>query len=135
MASSSSSSNDSSTTKRLTNSYFFYGTHPLKVPNVSHSNSSNDISTHAQTTQHLSLFNGSISSSDMPTTKSLHDISKSNGEDDETSEVSVFIMIIKKTADMRLDFPLSLRVVENKKLTVTLVKEEKKNYIFLSLGF
>ncbi len=91
MASSSSSNTNSSTTNKLTNSYFFYGTHPLKVPNMNCSNSSNDLSTYAQTTQHLSLVNGSTSSSDMPTTKSLQDMAKSFTEDEETSEVSILL--------------------------------------------
>lgn len=59
---------------------------------MNYSNSTNDISsTYAQTTHHLSLLNGSISISDNATTKSLHDISKSCVEDDETSEVIILL--------------------------------------------
>jgi hypothetical protein len=89
MASSSSSNQNSSTPNALTNSYFFYGTHPLKVPNnINYSNSTNDISsTYDQTTHHLSLLNGSLSISEKSTTKSLHNLPQSCTEDDETSEV------------------------------------------------
>ncbi len=75
---------------RLTNSYFFYGTHPVKVPNnINHSNSTNNISLSSdQTTYHLSLENGSASLSEKSTTKSLYNISTSCiNDDDETSEV------------------------------------------------
>ena len=77
----------SSTPNQLTNSYFFYGTHPVKVP--SHSNSTNNIpSTHEETTHHLSLSNGSSSISEKPITKSLDDLLNScPNDDDETSEV------------------------------------------------
>ena len=63
---------------------------------MNYSNSTNDIlSTYAQTTQHLSLQNGSISTSDKVTTRSLYDIPKSCIEEEETSEVRDFIFIIK----------------------------------------
>jgi hypothetical protein len=93
-SSSSSNNNNSSTTNRLSNSYFFYGTHPLKVPsNINYSNSTNDISsTYAQTTHHLSLQNGSISITDNATTKSLYDLSKSCIDEDETSEVMILFL-------------------------------------------
>ncbi|CAF3264260.1 unnamed protein product [Rotaria sp. Silwood2] len=73
-----SSSNTASTTSKLTNSYFFYGTHPLKVPTgVIHSNSANHISaTSDQNTHHLSLnsansHNRFSSNSELSTTQSL----------------------------------------------------------------
>jgi hypothetical protein len=106
MASSSSSNNKSSTPSGLTNSYFFYGTHPLKVPtNVTHSNSTNNISsTHEQITQHLSLQNGSLSISEVSTTKSLHNLSNSCINDDETSEVRFDFLLYKKNFLCILDF-------------------------------
>lgn len=87
MASSMSSSNKKSSGKtRLSNSYFFYGTHPLKVPNdINHSTSANNItSTYEQTTQHLSLLSNSLSISDKTTTKSLTNIPQ---HDEDASEV------------------------------------------------
>ncbi len=105
MASSSSSNKNSSTPNALTNSYFLYGTHPLKVPNnISYSNSTNDISsTYDQTSHHLSLHNGSLPISDKSTTKSLHNIPKSYTDDDETSEVIFYKPIKGKESSLRLD--------------------------------
>ncbi len=103
MASSLPSNNNSSTKSPLTNSYFFYGTHPLKVPNnITSSNSANNISsTYAQTTHHLSLHNGSLSISEKSITQSLRDIPNSCINEDETSEVYYFAYKTKKQA---LDF-------------------------------
>jgi len=87
---SSSSSDKTSTPSRLTNSYFFYGTHPLKVPDhVTHSNSTHNISlTSDENTHHLSLHltnnhNGYVSTSELSTTKSLYNLSKSQTDNDE----------------------------------------------------
>ncbi|CAF3932470.1 unnamed protein product [Rotaria sp. Silwood2] len=56
---SSSSSNKTLTINKLQNNYFFYGTHPLKVPNtLVHSNSTTSLSTSStggQNSNHLSL--------------------------------------------------------------------------------
>lgn len=89
MASSSTSNNKSSTPGRLTNNYFFYGTHPLKVPSdINHSNSTNNISSkYEQTTQHLSLLNDSLSISEKSTTQSLNNIPKSYVNDEDSNEV------------------------------------------------
>jgi len=96
MASSLPSNKNSSTTSRLTNSYFFYGTHPLKVPNnITYSNSTNNISsTCDQTTHHLSLHNESLSLSENSTTTSLYTRSKSFTNDDEISEVIFYLKIL-----------------------------------------
>jgi hypothetical protein len=96
MASSSSSPND-----KLHNSYFFYGTHPLKVPNILvHANSTTGLSTSStdQNSNHLSLnltnnnhnnyHHGFSSISDLATTKSLHNLTKSHTDDDENTEVN-----------------------------------------------
>ncbi|CAF4042175.1 unnamed protein product [Rotaria sordida] len=89
-----SSSNNTSTTNRLTNSYFFYGTHPLKVTNsIIHSNSTNHIpSTSDQNTHHLSLnltntHNRFSSNSELSTTQSLRNFPQSHLDEDETSEI------------------------------------------------
>ena len=86
----------SSSNNKLQNSYFFYGTHPLKVPNtLSHSNSSTNLSTD-QKSNHLSLNlsnsnrHGFSSSTDLTTTKSLHNLTKSRPGDEENDEV-IFI--------------------------------------------
>ncbi|CAF2679168.1 unnamed protein product [Rotaria sp. Silwood2] len=89
-----SSSNTASTTSKLTNSYFFYGTHPLKVPTgVIHSNSANHISaTSDQNTHHLSLnsansHNRFSSNSELSTTQSLRNFPQSYRDEDAISEV------------------------------------------------
>ncbi|UJR09726.1 hypothetical protein I4U23_013955 [Adineta vaga] len=91
---SSSSSNNSTTTNKLTNSYFFYGTHPLKVPDsLPHSNSTHNVSTSSnQETQHLSLHlpnnhNGFLSTTELSTTKSLNNLLPSHTDKDDTNEV------------------------------------------------
>ncbi|CAF1075490.1 unnamed protein product [Rotaria sp. Silwood1] len=90
-----SSSKNTSTKSRLTNSYYFYGTHPLKVSNsIIHSNSANHISSTSDqnTTHHLSLnstinHNRFSSNSDLSTTQSLRNFSQSYQDEDETSEI------------------------------------------------
>ncbi|CAF0981310.1 unnamed protein product [Adineta ricciae] len=89
----SSSSNQPTSTNRLTNSYFFYGTHPLRVPDhITTSSSAHEISTVAnQENHHLSLNltngqNGSLSTSELPTTRSLNDLLECNNDRDDTSE-------------------------------------------------
>ena len=69
-----------STPNQLTNSYFFYGTHPVKV---NHSHSSKTLSS----THHLSLHNGLSTTSESATTRSLDDLRAPCVEEDETSEV------------------------------------------------
>jgi hypothetical protein len=98
MAASSSSNDSSSTTNNLTNNYFFYGTHPVKVPNsVPHSTSTNNIpSTSDRNTHYSSLHltnthHGYSSTSEIPITKSLNNFPQSHTNDDETSEVSIFL--------------------------------------------
>lgn len=99
MASSSSSNIDSTNTK-LQNSYFFYGTHPLKVPNtLVHSNSTTSLSSTitSPTSNHISLdfpnsnhnnFRyGYSSTTDLTITKSLNNLSNSHKDDDENNEV------------------------------------------------
>lgn len=97
---SSSSSNKTSTAAGLTNNYFFYGTHPVIVPNhVSHSNSIDNISsTSDQNTHHLSLplkgnHNGYASASELSTTQSLHNMVQSHTDNDETSEVMISFLL------------------------------------------
>ncbi|CAF1073022.1 unnamed protein product [Adineta steineri] len=81
-----SSSNNSSTTSGLTNSYFFYGTHPLKVPNnVTHSNSTHNISsTLEQNTHHLSLHLPANHNGFSSTTKSLNNLLQTQKDNDDT---------------------------------------------------
>jgi len=93
-----SSSSSSSTPNKLQNSYFFYGTHPLKVPNtLVHANSTTGLWTDPNTT-HLSLdlansnhyHHGFSSTTDLTTTKSLHSFGKSRTDDaDENNEVNI----------------------------------------------
>lgn len=92
------SSSSSSTPNKLQNSYFFYGTHPLKVPNtLVHANSTTRLSTDPNST-HLSLdlansnhyHHGFSSTTDLTTTKSLHSFGKSRTDDaDENNEVNI----------------------------------------------
>ena len=85
---SSSPSDKSNATSKLQNSYFFYGTHPLKVPNILvHANSSTALSTD-QNTHHLSLNlatnhlrHGGSPSTDLVTTKSLNNLVESRTDD------------------------------------------------------
>jgi hypothetical protein len=88
-----SSSNKTPSATTLQNSYFFYGTHPLKVPNtLIHANSTTSLATD-QNSNHLSLNltnsnrHGFSSSTDLTTTKSLHNLTKSRPVDDENDEV------------------------------------------------
>lgn len=88
----------SSSTNKLQNSYFFYGTHPLKVPNILvHANSTTNLTTSSpnQNSNHLSLnlansnnHHGFSSVTDLTTTKSLHNLAKSRTDDDENNEVN-----------------------------------------------
>jgi hypothetical protein len=86
----------SSSTNKLQNSYFFYGTHPLKVPTtLVHANSSTTLSTSSSTepnnSTHLSLnlannnhyHHGFSSATDLSTTKSLHNFVKDADENNE----------------------------------------------------
>jgi hypothetical protein len=91
------SSSSSSSSNKLQNSYFFYGTHPLKVPNtLVHANSTASLSTSPtnQNSNHLSLnltnshHHGFSSTTDLTTTKSLHNIAKSRTDGDENNEVN-----------------------------------------------
>jgi hypothetical protein len=93
MASSSSTNTTSSTTK-LQNSYFFYGTHPLKVPNtLVHSTSTTTLSVSAteQNSNHLSLNLTNSTHNNyhhgFSSTISLHDISKSGTDNEANNEV------------------------------------------------
>jgi hypothetical protein len=109
---SSSSSNKSTPTNKLLNSYFFYGTHPLKVPTtLVHANSTTGLSssTADQNTHHLSLNltnsthnnirHGFSSTTDLTITKSLHNLTQSRPNNDENNEVKknkkkrLFLMI------------------------------------------
>ena len=85
-----------SSTNKLQNSYFFYGTHPLKVPTtLVHANSSSNLSTTLSTdpnnSNHLSLnltnsnhyHHGFSSTTDLSTTKSLHNFVKDTDENNE----------------------------------------------------
>jgi hypothetical protein len=95
-------SSSTSQKSKLTNTYFYYGTHPLKVPNhFTHSNSSNNISsTNDQNTQHLSLLvtndnhNEFSSVSELATTKSLNNISQSRMEDDDNNSEVIFFSLL-----------------------------------------
>lgn len=81
-------------TTKGNNSYFFYGTHPLKVPNhIIHANSANQlVSTTDQYSNHLSLNlkNNSPPSSAPPTTQSLCNFRQNSRDDEEMSEVNKF---------------------------------------------
>jgi len=90
------SSSSSSSSNKLQNSYFFYGTNPLKVPTtLVHANSTASLSTPStdQNSNHLSLnltnthHPGFSSTIDLTTTKSLHNIAKTRTDDDENNEV------------------------------------------------
>ncbi|CAF0741733.1 unnamed protein product [Rotaria sordida] len=101
MASSSSPNKSPIINTKLQNNYFFYGTHPLKVPNtLIHSNSTASLSTSNTTVQnstHLSLDlanshhnnfrHGYSSTTDLTTTKSLHNLANSRKDDDDNNEV------------------------------------------------
>ena len=96
-----SSPNPTPSTTKLQNSYFFYGTHPLKVPNtLVHANSTTTLSrlSKVENSNHLSLNlttnnnnnntrHGFSSTTDLTTTKSLHDLTKSRPDDDNNDEV------------------------------------------------
>lgn len=89
-------SSSSNPSNRLTNSYFFYGTHPLRVPDhITTSSSAHEISTTPnQESHHLSLHltnsqNGFLSTSELPTTRSLNDLLECNNGQDDTSEVLI----------------------------------------------
>ncbi len=97
---SSSSSNTAPSNNKLQNSYFFYGTHPLKVPHIlTHANSTTSLSTSStdQNSLHLSLNltnnnhnnfrHGFLSTTDITTTKSLSNLTQSCPDDGENNEV------------------------------------------------
>ncbi|CAF4534385.1 unnamed protein product, partial [Rotaria magnacalcarata] len=99
MASSSSSSNFTPTNNKLQNSYFFYGTHPLKVPNaLVHSNSttslstsitspnSNDLSLNCPASNHNNFRHSYSSTTDLATTKSLNNLANPRKDDDDNNE-------------------------------------------------
>ena len=97
----SSSSNQPTSTNRLTNSYFFYGTHPLRVPDhITTSSSAHEISTVAnQENHHLSLNltnsqNGFLSTSELSTTRSLNDLPECNNDRDDPREVLIYTKIL-----------------------------------------
>lgn len=89
----------SSSSNKLQNSYFFYGTHPLKVPNILvHANSTTSLATPSSTdanSTHLSLnltntehyYHGYSSTADLPTAKSLQNLIESRSHDDDNNEV------------------------------------------------
>lgn len=93
------SSSSSSSNNKLQNSYFFYGTHPLKVPNILvHANSTTSLATNSSTvvnSTHLSLntnntdhyYHGFSSINDLSITKSLQNLTESRSHDDENNEV------------------------------------------------
>jgi hypothetical protein len=87
-----------SSTNKLQNSYFFYGTHPLKVPNtLVHSSSTTSLSTSTSTdpsSTHLSLnltnsnhyHHGFSSTSDLSIRKSLHHLVNDADENNEVKK-------------------------------------------------
>ncbi|CAF1928680.1 unnamed protein product [Rotaria magnacalcarata] len=89
------SSNNTPISNRITNNYFFYGTHPLKVPNsVPHSNFANQLtsSSSEQNTHHLSLhltnsYKNFSSTSDIQISQSLRQLPQSSRDEDEMSEI------------------------------------------------
>ena len=102
---SSSSANNPPTTNPLSNSYFFYGTHPMRVPDqLTYSNSTQNIpSVSDQATHHLSLqlsnsHSGFLSASDLPTTRSLSNLVPSHIEKDDPNEVLAFIPLLRTHA-------------------------------------
>ena len=85
-------STSSSTTNKLQNSYFLYGTHPLKVPTAlvhasSTTNLSSSILTPEQSSVHLSLNLNNSSHHSFSSTNLLHNLPKSRTDDDENNEV------------------------------------------------
>lgn len=98
---SSSPSNTDPTNNKLQNSYFFYGTHPLKVPNtLVHANSttslsvastsqnSNYLSLDLTHTNHNAFRHGFSSTNDLSTTKSLHNLAGFRTDNTDDSEVN-----------------------------------------------
>jgi hypothetical protein len=95
-----------SSTNKLQNSYFFYGTHPLKVPNtLVHSSSTTSLSTSTSTdpnSTHLSLnltnsnhyHHGFSSTSDLSTRKSLHHLVNDADENNEVNKKKSFLPYI-----------------------------------------
>lgn len=93
------SSSSSTTTNKLENNYFFYGTHPLKVPNnLVHANSTTNLTATLSPNQNsnyssLNLttsttHHGFSSVTDLTTAKSLNNLTKSRtDDDDENNEV------------------------------------------------
>lgn len=85
-------------TTQLQNSYFFYGTHPLKVPNhLVHANSANSLATvdndhlphhhHHNLSLNLNHRHEFTLNNDSLMTKSLNNLVTSRNDDDENSEV------------------------------------------------
>jgi hypothetical protein len=104
----------SSSPNQLANSYFLYGTHPLKVPNILvHANSTTGLSNSStdQNSNHLSLnlpnsnYNnyhyGFSSAIDLTTTKSLYNLST---DDDENNEVNKATEKQKRKRDISSSF-------------------------------
>ena len=80
----------SPTKSKLSNSYFFYGTHPLKVPEpLTHSNSSMEILSATVHHSSLQLPSRHAAASAMPTTKSMDHFSRLDNEQE--SEVKRFV--------------------------------------------
>ena len=115
-------SSSSSSSNQLQNTYFFYGTHPLKVPNLLvHANSTTSLATNSSTTinsTHLSLatnptdhyYHGFSSINDLPTTKSLQNLTESRSNDDENNEVIVCVFsFVDKSLTKRYPHPYEHR--------------------------
>ena len=95
----------SSSSNKLQNSYFFYGTHPLKVPNILvHANSTTSLATPSSTdvnSTHLSLnltntehyYHGYSSIADLPTAKSLQNLTESRSHADDNNEVRLYLFL------------------------------------------
>jgi hypothetical protein len=84
-------SSSSSSSNKLQNSYFFYGTHPLKVPNILiHANSTTSLSTSPPTenSNHLSLNLTNNNHHGFSSTKSLNNLTQSHTDDDGNNEVN-----------------------------------------------
>lgn len=85
-------SSSNQTPTKLQNSYFFYGTHPLKVPStLTHSNSITNLVNNSNAT-HLSL---QLNSHTFQTTKSLNNLVNARTENvDDSIEVIMHIFFV-----------------------------------------
>lgn len=122
----SSSSNTTAKTSRPTTEYFFYGTHPLKVPSsMSHSHSAqNVLSNSEQRTYYTSLPANNHHNGCSPTTHSLNDFPTSAREEDEISEVNLFFFInIYTKSEIWQDSSISFK-------SMIMIKQEKQIFIF-----